>query len=257
MSRRFCAFLLLVLLTIFSGCATPAVKWTYPPAGKGLKALHEKPALPLKVAVLPFRERRPNDNTNLTWIYLVPVVPFGWMDYDRPELASSFMTVSAYTADPTEDFPQALVKSLKEANLFQEVFFTYGSDLEKADLLMAGEVVSTHYNGKYWSWCLSVVGSELGAVFGLPKYTSENKIEINLAIKNVKGERNLWAYTFAKSWSINQGYYYKRGRDMEGYPQLLQEGLTRAILSLNEKITKEPFDYWRLEQKAPEDFLRR
>lgn len=257
MKKRLYALLLIICLMIIAGCATPAVKWTYPPpGGKGLKALHEKPPLPLKVAVLPFRERRANDNTDLSWFYLVPLVPFGWMDYDRPEYAGHFMTVANYTINPMEDFPQVLLKSLQEANLFQEVFFTYGADLEKADLLLAGEVVSTYYNGKQWSWCLSIVGSELGAAFGLPKYTSENKLEINLALKNIKSERNLWAYTFSKSWSVNQGYYYNRGRDVEGYPKLMQEGLTQAIWALNEKIGREPPQYWQGEKRLSEDLRR-
>lgn len=259
MRNRLRIFILLILIFAFSACAAiPPAKWTYPPPGsKELKALHEKPPLPLKVAVLPFRERRPAENSNHEWTYLVPIMPFGWMDYDRLELAGSFMTVPAYEINPLEDFPGALVKSLKEANLFQEVFFTYGADLDKADLWFAGEVVSTHYNGKHLSWCLSVVGSELGAVFGLPKYTSENKLEINLLLKNPKGEKNLWAYTFAKNWSINAGYYFNRGRDVEGYPKLLQEGLNQAIQALNQKISKESLDYWLGEKKATQEFLRR
>lgn len=245
MKLRF-IFGLILIGALLCACATPAAKWTYPPpGGKEMKALHEKPPLPLKVAVLPFRERRLMENGNVAWVHIVPIMPYGWMNYNRPELAGEFMTVSSYSANPLEDYPQALVKALKEANLFQEVFFTYGADLDKADLWFTAELVSNNYYSKHWGWCVSVIGSEFAPLFGLPQYTIENELEINLMLKNPKAEKNLFSYTFSKNWSINAGFYYNRGRDMEGYPKMLQEGVHQAILALNEKIAKTPPDYWR------------
>lgn len=81
-------------------------------------------ALPLRVAVLPFEDRRGQDNTASMLVYIVLLVPDGWINYDRPEAANGFVFHAAYNFRPSEDLVKAAVEALRQNQFFTEAFFT-------------------------------------------------------------------------------------------------------------------------------------
>ena len=80
-------------------------------------------------------------------------MPFGQAQYTRPDSADMFTTITKFEFTPSEDLAKAIVTSLKRANLFKNVFFTYGGDTSP-DLLITGDILSTDYQGTIYSYGL-------------------------------------------------------------------------------------------------------
>jgi hypothetical protein len=82
----------LVFLPLAFACNTQA-KWTYLlDPSKLYRSAQDRSRL--SIAVLPFREERPVVNRSATvLLYMIPLMPYGWMTYNRPEAARTFNTI--------------------------------------------------------------------------------------------------------------------------------------------------------------------
>jgi len=233
--------LLSVSLSLFVGCGTTA-KFVYPSKYDNLIQLYKEPKYSLKVAVLPFEEKRGDENSFAGfWLYLIPIVPYGQISYDRPDAARVFNTINEFNFNVVEDIAKAVVTSLKRSNLFQDVYFTFGGDKSEADLIITGDVISTKYVGKTYSYGLSVYGPVLW-FFGLPAGSSEDALSLKIYLNKQGGKTTLWEYAFDKDDSIVQGLYYKWGHDVKAYTSLMEEGMNEAIKSLDEKLSNIPLE---------------
>ncbi|MBI5376114.1 MAG: hypothetical protein HZA77_11810 [Candidatus Schekmanbacteria bacterium] len=226
------------IIFIFTSCTTTS-KWTYPPDPTHLIKLYDTPKLPLKIAVLPFKDNRRNHNTMAT-LYLgyIPLFPFGYVEYDRPDTQRAFVTIGstggpAYIFNPPEDVAKAVTRSLNESGIFKEAYFSYGGD-ETADLILSGEVDSTLYNGKIFTYGLSFVGPCLWSL-GLPSGSSNNELEVKLSLLT-RDNKKIWEYNVEDKASVLHGRYYNWGFDNDGYAEILLIGMNKAIQDLNEKI---------------------
>src|SRR5712671_3091636 len=100
-----------VLLIALAGCNTQA-KWTYPLDPSVLYRSNVQRPRELVMAVLPFREARPVTNRSATFLmYLVPLMPYGWVNYERPEAARTFNTIAKYELQLDEDLDKAATRS--------------------------------------------------------------------------------------------------------------------------------------------------
>ena len=70
----------LLLFVTLTGCASSR-SWSYTPEPRSAT----EQLANVSVIVLPFEDRRPKENSNYILIYLIPLVPFGWMDFETPE----------------------------------------------------------------------------------------------------------------------------------------------------------------------------
>ena len=175
---------LFVAMTILSGCGTTN-KFVYPYKSSNLIEVASQPKYDLKVAVLPFTEERGNRNISSSmWLYLIPVLSIGKLSYERPEAATMFLTIHDFEFDVSEDLAKAAVTSLKKSNLFQNVYFSYGGDIDNADFILTGDIVSTYYEGKVFSYGTSVFCPYLWLV-GLPCGDSTNHLQINLTLSKI------------------------------------------------------------------------
>src|SRR5262245_42713754 len=181
MRRHFAAFLLVVLA---SGCATER-SWVYKANAYGAPPATNTQ----KVVVLPFQDARNNINSNMVLMYLIPLMPFGWADYEVPEGASMHITSALWTNyKPTEDYPKALAEELRSAGLFGESYFDFKEG--DADLAVRGTIQNTKYSGKVFSYGLSAYGPLLWFI-GLPAATASNQLEIELACDDRTAGRRL------------------------------------------------------------------
>ena len=120
-------------LTVFLvGCGTTA-KFVYPAKMSSLVQLDSHPILDKKLAVLPFDDYRSDENSNMFLMYLIPLMPFGWGNYERPDAASMFLSIETYDITPSEDLAKATAVSFRHSNLFKDVFFTMGGEKDNAD----------------------------------------------------------------------------------------------------------------------------
>lgn len=226
---------LLGLAVICTGCGTTA-KFVYPADPAKLARVAEKPHFDKAVAVLPFEELRGNANTSGTyWLYLIPLMPCGWCDYQRPDAARMFNSVNEFDFNPHEDLAKAAATSLQQSGLFKDVFFTYGGEKQNADLLFTGQIESTTYKGFIYSYGLSVEGPLLWLI-GLPAGSSEDNLALNFKLKDAKTDQVLWKHSYTGKKSVVQGLYYNWGHDVLGYSELMENIMNQAVVDLDKSL---------------------
>ena len=172
MLHRF-AILLFAILAL-SGCNTQA-KWTYPINPDRLYTAPQKKTQHI-VGVLPFREERPVRNQAATFLlYIIPLMPYGYTTYQRPEAATMFNSISNYEFDVDEDLGKAAARSLEASGLFKRTYFTLGGETREADYMLQGTAYLTKYDGRIFSYGLSVFGPLLWYL-GLTAGSSTNSV---------------------------------------------------------------------------------
>ena len=218
-----------------SGCGTTA-KFVYPTNYRNLVVLAEKPRYEKVVAVTPFEEMRGDKNLSSTyWLYLVPLMPFGYGEYQRPEAARMFNTIAEFDFDVTEDLAKAAATSIRRSGLFKDCYFTFGGEKSNADLLLTGEVQSTTYNGTLYTYGLSVEGPLLWFL-AFPLGSSENELTIRFEMRDAITKEKIWEYSFDKRKKILQGLYYNMGHDVKGYSELMENAMNEALVDLDKTL---------------------
>jgi hypothetical protein len=86
------------LITLSLGCATTRA-WKYTPEPRRAT----EPTVRVSLAVLPFEDLRENVNRNRVRLYLIPLMPFGWADYETPEGEAQHITSSLWQFKPSDD----------------------------------------------------------------------------------------------------------------------------------------------------------
>lgn len=221
-----------------SGCGTTA-KFVYPAKGSNLVNFPDGPIYDKKIAVTPFDDSRGDTNSAGTiFLYLIPLMPYGWVEYERPDAARMFLTIAEFDFTPSEDLAKAAAYSFRRSNLFKDAFFTYGGEKDKADYLFHGEIISTKYDGTMFSYGLSIYGP-IFHYLGLPSGRSYNVLTLNLKLTDIKSSKILWDKNYDKAYAIMQGLYYSFGDDIKGYPKLMQDIMNDAITDINKTLRKE------------------
>jgi len=226
--QRTIATLLLALGPLLA-CNTQA-KWTYP---VDPQALYRTPLKPteLVIGVLPFREERPVTNRAATsLLYMIPLMPYGWVTYERPEAARMFNTIAEYQFSVDEDLGKAAARSLEQSGLFRRVYFTLGGETREADYLFQGTARRTLYEGRIFSYGLSVVGPLLSLI-GLPLGESINTIDLEYQLVDPDG-RVAWSHTTSGEDSTIQGFFYNYGNDALNFATLMEKSMNEALEDL-------------------------
>ena len=223
------ALILLASAALMTGCGTTG-KFVYPANMSTLFRVGEDQACAKTVAVLPFDDYRSDDNTSWFMMYLLPLCPFGWCDYERPDAACMFPSIVTYDITPSEDLGKATAVSLRQSRIFKDAFFTMGGEKDRADFVFTGQIKEMRYRGKMITYGLSVYGPLLW-VIGLPCSTSENVMSIEFQMKNKAG-RVVWEYSVERSDWIVQWLYYLMGHDCKAFSQMYQAAMNDALASL-------------------------
>lgn len=219
------------------GCGTTG-KFVYPANMSTLVKFGSAPVVDKQVAVLPFDDYRGDENSCMFGMYVIPLMPFGWGNYERPDAAQVFLSVPKYDTTPTEDLAKATAVSFRHSKLFRNVFFTMGGEQEKADFLLHGRIKEMSYKGKIFTYGLSIYGP-LFWLFGAPAGMSENKLSIELSMTDKSG-KNIWDWSMTAEDSIVQWMYYRMGHDVRMYSYLYQDGMNRALENLAQKMKEQP-----------------
>lgn len=228
------------ILCLLTGCASRAA-FVYKPSGTvatGTKAL------PLKVAVTNFEDVRQEENTNAVFTYLIPIVPFGSITYDRPDGANGFLFHASYNFRPSEDFAKAVATELKQNNYFDEVFVTQRQNEPNVDLIVTGRINEARYDGKLISYGLSAYGPLLWFL-GLPAGTTHNAVSLTLEMKRASDKVVVWSHEVKGEWDKTVGLYYNWAADFDGYPLIMSEGLHKGMEKLASDIASKNIDYWK------------
>ena len=226
--KKILMFLILGILTalIFSGCSTQRV-WTY----KADPYVKTEPLVNKSVAVPPLADSRENVNHNLIGLMYIPVMPFGWMNLNTPEGGQVHIASGLWLFRPPEDIAKAIAEEINNSGIFKEAFFT--NRASEGDLVLKGNLKSTYYHGKLFSYCLSVYGVDLWLI-GFPAGTYENNLEIAFELVEPSTGKVHWKGTYKKEYS-KVFWIYAPGADFY-YDQLLKDIMKEVIQSLKNKF---------------------
>lgn len=235
-ARRTCLVLVLSGLLPLMGCGATA-KFVYPAKASNLVQFSDKPLFPQKVAVVPFEELRDDRNEASTYfLYAVPLMPYGWATYERPDAARMFLTLRSFEFNVPEDLAKAAVTSIRKSGLFNDVFFTFGGEKSAAELVFLGQVISTKYEGSIYSYGLSIAGPLLWYL-GLPAGSSINHLVVKFTLRETKSNKVLWEYAYTDRQKIVQGLYYRFGHDVRGYAALMERAMNAAVGDMKKSLS--------------------
>ena len=213
---------------IFSGCATQRV-WSY----KANPYVKTEPLVNKSVAVPPLADNRKNENTNLVGLMYIPIMPYGWMDLNTPEGGQIHLNSGMWLFKPPEDLAKAVAEEINNSGIFKEAFFT--NRASEGELILKGNLLSTFYNGKLISYCISFAGVYLWFI-GFPAGTYENDLEISFELVEGSTGKVLWNGTYKKDFS-KTFWIYAPGADFR-YDELLKDIMKDAIQSIRSKFAK-------------------
>lgn len=205
----------------------------------------------LNVAVVSFGEKRGDQKSyGSVYKYLIPLVPYGTIRYERPDEAKMFNTQNEFEFNMSENLMKVVVDAIRKSGLFDNVILTPTPLESGADVVLSGDINSTLYEGKTYSYGISFVGPVLWCL-GLPAGSSHKKLNITLYLKKRDTQELLWTYTIDKENTVIQGLYHKWGKEVNSFVNLMAEGTKEAIVDMRAKLSLIPPE--RLRIKIPKE----
>ena len=203
----------------------------------------------LSLAVVPFSEKRGSlKNYGSVYSYLIPLAPYGTMRYERPDEARMFNTQNEFEFNMSENLLKILVDTVrKKPGLFKPVIVTPTPLESKADLILSGDLHSTLYEGKTYSYGISFLGPALWCL-GLPAGSSHKKLGVKLFLRKAGTAELIWSYDISKENTVIQGLYHNWGKNVNSFALLMEAGVREAIEDLRDKLKDIPVE----KLKAPE-----
>jgi hypothetical protein len=205
---------LFALIALCFGCSSPRA-WTY----KSEPFVKQSPIINKTVVVPPFSDQRTNENSNYLAMYLIPLMPFGWQDFNTPEGSNLHCSSGLWQFRPNEDFAKAVAEEVHNASIFKEAFFSFKTG--DGDLILRGKIEATGYNCKMITYGLSVYGPLLW-YFGFPSTVVDNQLHMNLKLVDQRTEDVIWERSFKKNdGNVSVGIYSFKSEFL--YDNLMKE----------------------------------
>ncbi len=165
------------------------------------------------VVILPFDDLRGDENHNRIGLSLIPLFPFGWVNYSAPEGAQIHVTSGLWiNYKPTEDFPKALAQELTSTGRYKDAYFNFRTD-PAADYVIKGQIINTDYYGEQFTYGLSVYGPLLW-LLGLPAATVDNNLSIRLTCADKTGA-SVFSQTYTAPEYHEVGWIYALPSDFQ------------------------------------------
>lgn len=225
-----------LLCLLVCSCSTSVGRWTYP-SGKYETTKSSQPGA-ASVVVTPLLDVRGTHNrTYMTWYY-IPLFPYGWTHFDRPESTVHGGNTTEWTAQPCEDLARSLAIELQRQSLVREA--SYASDyrvLPNATHVLRGRLRSYYVGEERWSYGLSSYSVVLWALL-LPMGKSANAFCADLELVDVKDGRVLWKDSIYDSDDHIEGYYY--GPEWYRFPWMWERRLREKMGGLAAALGAQP-----------------
>ena len=232
---------IVALCLVASGCIAEQKVWQYRadryPAS--LQPLTQK-----RLVVPPFKDSRPDSNENAEMFFLIPLMPYGWVDLSFPEAgpSNSFPQPAIFVEriqpqqfKPKDDFARGMVEELRASGLFKEVVFAPRTTEE--DLVLYGEVKSSRYYRTLLSYGLSIVAG-FPLIFGFPAGTVTNELAIEFHLEDRVTGAVQWRKSYHDSYKTTYTLYnYPRHFN---YDTLYKTMLQDVVKSLRAELTSHP-----------------
>lgn len=208
-----------ILLSLFTGCVSQKV-FRYEPEPQSVN----ENLLTADVVILPFADKRSNDNTDSRGITLVPLMLWGSQNFDVPEKGqwktsdSQWWFIGGHRVaehhnnankkiaqwNPREDIAKAAADEISAANIFSKAY--YSKSVKGSDLVLQGIINSSNYYGMFYTYGVSVL-SPIFWVLGAPVTINNNTLDITFVLKNRSGTV-IWERNYRKKGSTISSIYY-------------------------------------------------
>jgi hypothetical protein len=208
------------------------------------------PLVEKSLTVLPLIDERPKKNEDAVLLHMIPLVPYGWMEYNQPEAAHRTLhsgmfyymrwgyggwlsaSIAPWQFKPTEEVAQALAAEISNYSLFKEASF---SPFERGgDMVLRGAILSTKYESKVTGYGLGPVGNILW-MFGLPVGTIKNDISLKLKLEDRMTRQVLWERTYSTSHDEGWFWMYSIPSDF-WYDSMLKELMPSILGDLEQAL---------------------
>ena len=225
--------LLISILLISIFCCSCNKTWQY-----RTKSIKKAAVLNESVTVLPFQDQRPRQNSDLGFLGIVPLLPYGWQNMNLPEMRFNHANTDFWFYSPKEDFAEALAKELNEAGVFKEAVFDYynfhDNRSKESKYIVRGNLIKSRYNSKTYTYFISSM-----AVFpwllGAPVTYTYSDLEIELSLIRTSDQKELFSKKYAAKPISSHSLIYNLKNDFV-YDQLLQDINLQFIADLREKL---------------------
>ena len=104
------------------------------------------------------------------------------------------------------------------------------------DYVWRGKVTNTYYGGNIYSYCLTYLVSPVFWVLGAPSGTSENQLWVKYELIDRKTGDVVWNYDFRGRDYLTHWIYARTGKDTSLYPELMRQGMNKALWELSVKL---------------------
>ena len=252
MKTQITIFAAAVAASVLTACANLAT-FDYDTAASPMAVFPEFSAPKKTVAVVPFLDQRDTKYYDATqakqaaahpagdhgsFLYgFIPLMPAGFVEKEKPELSDSrFVSLKHFQFDVSNDLADAAFASLKQSGLFSNVSKANSVESANADYIWRGKVTNTYYGGNMYSYCLTYLVSPVFWVLGAPSGTSQNQLYVKYELIDRKTGDVVWNYDFRGQDYITHWIYARTGKDVSLYPELMRQGMNKALWELSIKL---------------------
>ena len=241
--HKFIVSAVAVAAALVLGACNNIAKFDYNGAPGTLARFAEAGSATKSVAVMPFMDQRgmnparPVGDHGSFFLGFIPLMPFGYVEKDQPELSEDFVSMERFHFDVQNDLAAAAFSSLKSSNLFSEVKrANTAAQAADADYIWRGSVSSTFYRGRMFSYGITYVFSSILWVVGVPTGSSTNELAVKFELVERASGDVVWEYSYSNSDYLNHWLYARVGKDTSLYPQLMKQAMNGALLDLSQKM---------------------
>jgi hypothetical protein len=192
------------------------------------------PLVSKTIVVPPLADLRPANNTDRVWLYLLPLMPYGWQDFNQPERMTTHVNSGRWQFTPTEDIAKALATEVANRRLFTEARFA--STDGDADWVLQGTLSSLRYEGRLLTYGLSVAGPNLW-ILGLPAGSVKNSLALTLRLEDRRSHSMLWENSYDMKHDEGLFGIYNLAEDF-WYDSMLKQLMPRILSDLEAAIKK-------------------
>jgi hypothetical protein len=217
-----------VIASIFATGCTTQRSWVYHSDAEVSPRQSEK-----RVVVLPFEDRRKNENKDSLGWSIVPLVPFTTAELHIPE-GKDFHVASGEweNYEPTRDFSRALAHELNQRRMFSSARFS--EDITQADYVVTGKILKTDYDATLYTYGVSFYAPVLWAL-GLPQSHVNNSLSVQIELTDQATGEILVSDQYAAPEYEVYSWVYNIKSDFE-YPELSKAAFEKFIRDVELKL---------------------
>ena len=229
---RLCVIAATVLLaSVLTGCSD-FKGWSYEADAR----VDRVPLLAKRVVVPPLDDLRPRENSELG-VFLacfVPLMPYGTVHYNMPELGARWKQKDVKPFYPANDVARAIAEELDNSGIFTQVVFSRNAKDE--ELFLNGDLLVLKDDRWITLYGLTYFFGDFLWLLGAPMGGTTNELTIKLTLVERATGEVLWSQTFSESDRKTEWLYAMK--TALRHPHLLKTEMHQAIKSLEATLSE-------------------